>query len=218
MESIKEFVSGLFLFSGLFSDELDTLISGMEKTTLDFNRSELVYSATDGKKIGFVIDGSLEVRRTKSDGSFAVLNTLKSGDSFGVLSVFSAEDFPTQIYATKRSKVLFISEKEVYDLIEKNPKISKNIIYFLAERIQFLNSKISTVSETHVTDRLFSFILNECERQSKDEFTLNCKKCSERINSGRASIYRAIEQLSSEGVITYENKVIKLLNKVRKTK
>ena len=35
-----------------------------------------------------------------------------------------------------------------------------------------------------------------------------CKKASEAISSGRASVYRALELLSEAGIISYENKKI----------
>ena len=85
----------------------------------------------------------------------------------------------------------------------------------MADRINFLNKKIGTFSGTRVEDRLFSYLLSKSERTKSPTFTLNCKTCSEAINAGRASVYRAIDALVSEGTILFQNKIITLLKTER---
>ena len=85
----------------------------------------------------------------------------------------------------------------------------------MADRINFLNKKIGTFSGTRVEDRLFSFLVSKAEKEGKNTLSLNCKKCSEAINAGRASVYRALDLLVSEGIIRFENKTITLLKTER---
>lgn len=203
-------LSSSFLFSGLEDEEINCIIKNALPRLKEYKRSELVFSEETGDGgVGFVLSGECEVRRMREDG-YVILNTLSEGDSFGILSVFAPdEEFPTSVFARKNAAVLFFPENEIRSLVERYPKISLNVISFLAERIIFLNKKIATYSGASVPEKLSSYLLAKY-RQLGDEFPLNCKRCSEALGVGRASVYRAIDTLVSEGVITFVDKKIKV--------
>ena len=210
---IKEYLQDTFLFSGLSDGDIDRILRTSRPRIIIFKRGDLVYSNIMPQKlVGFIVKGRCEVRRDKADGGRVVLNTLHEKDSFGVLSVFSDEEYPTQIYAVKNSEILLFSAKEVVSFATDFPQVSLNIIRFLAGRISFLNKKIATFSGTRVEDRLASFLINECEKNGKDEFNFNCLKTSEAINAGRASVYRALSAFESEGLIYVMDKKINILD------
>ncbi len=215
MGEIKEFIKDLFIFYELTDDEREEIIGKLELRITDYQRGECIFSkASKEKKVGFLYSGRAEVRKQKGD-TYSVLNLLNEGDSFGILAVFSEEEFPTEIWATKNSKVLFIDEASIKKMLLLNSKISINLIKFMAERISFLNRKIRTFTGTRVEDRLFSYLTSKWEDNGNAPFSLNFKKCSEAINSGRASVYRAISSLVEEKLIKIENKKIYVLNKER---
>ena len=205
-----------FLFCDLDEGQIDDIISSSNISSRTLQRGEKILFNKEERCLIFLICGRLDVLSEKGEGGFVVLNRLTEGSFFGLLSVFSDDDFPTSIVASLNSKILILPRKDLLEIIEKYPKVSKKIIYFMADRINFLNKKISTFSGTRVDDRLFSYLLSKSEKEGTKVFPLNCKKCSEAINAGRASVYRAIELLASEGVITFENKSITLLKTERK--
>ncbi len=209
--NLAEFAAHLFLFYGIGDEELKKILDDTNTEIRTFSRSEIIYSPSEyEKKIGFVISGRCEVRRIKPDGGTVVLNILDRFDSFGILAVFSdCVEYPTEVYAAKNTDIMFITKEKVTELIKKHPTISMNIIKFLSDRIGFLNKKIATFSGTHVENKFSSYLLSEYEKKG-DCFTLNCKKASEAINAGRASVYRAIESLCKENLIEFENKKINI--------
>ncbi len=209
---IKDFLKTVFLFSCMSDQEIALLQNEVNFVVSDFKRGECIFCKNSNeKKIGFVYSGKCEVREVKNDGSYSVLNQLNVADSFGLLSVFSDEEFPTEIFALTNSKILFLSENDVKAMLTKNAKISVNLIKFMAERISFLNKKIKTFTGTRVEDRLFSYLLGKWRDNGDNPFSLNFKKCSEAINSGRASVYRAIDSLEKDGMITVTDKKIKMI-------
>ena len=206
MEACK-FLSQTFLFKGMSEDAIYDAIGSMEPTVVKYSRTDII-DPCEIKKVGFLISGRLEVVRLRSDGSNTVLNQLSVGDSFGILSVLSEEECNTKIYATKNSEVLYFTREQIMFFVNSSSQISVNLINFLANRISFLNKKIETFSGAHVENRLASYILQEAGKSSSDEFTFNRKKCSEAINSGRASVYRALSSLESARLITVADKKI----------
>ena len=202
-----------FYFSGLTKKELESLIQKHSPTTVDYKRGELVYpSSMPGHDVGILINGRCEIRRLRSDGSKTILNVLGCGDSFGILSVFSNDDFPTQVFATKNSSVLYFSKDQILDFVNNSSQFALNIINFLANRISFLNNKIATFSSNSVETKLASFILSE-EKKYGTDIPFNVQKTSEEISAGRASIYRALEALSSQNLIQTSSKKIEIIDR-----
>ena len=204
----NDFLKSTFLFHGLKDTELNNLLADNHPSYESYKRGEKVYSSTDKRLVGFVVKGKCEIRRLKPDGSKTVLNSLGEYQSFGILSIFSADEFPTQIFALTNCEILYFTDDQIQGFVNSNLQISKNLINFLASRINFLNKKIATFSGTRVEDRLAAFLLCESEKYNSETFPFNCQKTAEEINAGRASVYRALTSLEEQGLVTIDNKKI----------
>lgn len=209
---IYDILSKTFLFSGLKKDEISNLLINKKMEISHFTRGDIIYCCDDKeKKIGFVLSGSCEVRKKKSSSGEALLNTLSTSDSFGILSVFSNEKFPTQIFASKNCDILFFTKQEIDEYVNSSSQIATNLVNFLVDRISFLNEKIAILSSTRVEERLTQYLLLESKRYNSDTFYFNITKTSDAINAGRASVYRAVEVLQSEGqIMLIDKKTIKI--------
>ncbi len=207
-----DIASSLFLFNNVSPLRLGELLGKTSPVLKRFAVGELIYSPTEfSKKIGFVVKGCCTVERHRSDGAAIPLNSLKSGDAFGVLSVFSdGGEFPTYIKAKKDTQVIFFDKEDIIYLVKNEPEVSMNVMYFLGNRIAFLNDKISTFSSDNTEQKVTKFLMCEVKRTGALSFDFNCKKTSEALNIGRASLYRAIDNLTHNGILTLENKKINI--------
>ena len=203
-----------FLFADIGEKEFNLLTENLTENKKQYKRGELIYSRTDyAKAIGFIISGECEVESHTSDGNKLSLNILKNGDSFGILALFSDEDFPTEIRAKRNSEILFLDKSALISLIERSPRISLNLIKFLSRRVAFLNGKIDTVTQGSVDTKLASYLLSRARAEGDSSFSFNYKRCSEIINCGRASVYRSVKFFENNGYIKAENKKIYILDK-----
>ena len=208
----NDFLKDSFLFRGIRDSELSRLLADNPPTVVSYKRGDLVYSSADERLVGFVLSGECEIRRIKPDGSRVILNLICEKGSFGILSVFSKEAFPAQIFALRNSRILYFNEAQIKHFVNSSLQISTNLINFLVGRVDFLNKKIATFSGTRVEDRLSAFLLCQSEEYSSLTFPFNCQKTAEEINAGRASVYRAIASLEEEGLIKLDNKKITILD------
>ncbi len=207
------FFQKTFLFCDVDVETTKLLLEKCACKTQIFHKGDEIFTPqTHDPKIGFLVSGKCAVCRKKDDSEDVVLNILEKYDSFGVLAAFSSEDFPTVVRAMNECTVVFLSKQEIFDIILLCPAISINIINFLANRISFLNRRISTFTCTSAESKLASYILSEHLRLGTDKIPFNCKRVATIINVGRASIYRALDSLSSEGVILYDTKKINIKN------
>ena len=211
-KSFEEALSSLFLFKNVEKTRIDELTDSLTLEIKTFSAGEMIYSPDEFKsKMGFVLDGSCVVERQRTDGVSIPLNQLSAGDAFGVISVFSdSGEFPTFIKAKKEATILFFDKSDVFYLVKNEPEIALNIIGFLGDRIAFLNNKISTFSADNTEQKVAKFLIYEVKKQGALSFDFNCKKTSEALNIGRASLYRAIDSLTQDGIVKLENKIINI--------
>lgn len=209
------FISDTFLFKNIDAEKIASLTDGLEISVRNYETGDLIYTHSEfDRSIGFVFDGECVVEKSRGEILPPIpLNKLKRFDSFGVLTIFSgASKYPTDVRARKASTVVFISEKDIRNLIQREPQTALNIIEFMANKIDFLNDKISTFSADNVEQKLSKFLLLEHRKYNSMTFDFNCKRTSESLNAGRASMYRAIDSLSGKGIIKLENKKIFISN------
>lgn len=211
MTDYSSFLKNTFLFKGMKERDILALLDSADAEEKSYRRGDLIFSPDDfERKLGFVVSGECTVGR-QSAGAFVPLNTMKAGESFGILSVFSVRDeFPTLIKAKSSCTVLFFSADATHTLVEKSPKVSMNVIEFLAKKINFLNDKITAFSGGSVEEKLAGYILELKKKHNALSFDFNKKKSAEALNCGRASLYRALASLEEEGYISLDNKKINI--------
>ena len=182
----------------------------------EFEKDEVILSPdAKSEKMGIIVSGECTVSRPRGGGGIVHLNTLSVGDCFGILSALCPDsEYPTYVTARKRSAIIFISASELDGLIESSPKIAKNLISFMAGRISFLNEKIATFSSDSVLQKLSRYILSLCSADGEYEISFNKNKAAAAINAGRASLYRALDALTDEGIITYDSKKIYIKDRI----
>ena len=82
----------------------------------------------------------------------------------------------------------------------------------MTDRILFLNHKAAILGSITVTEKLSKHLLFLMRTHKRDEFNLNLARLSDQLSCGRASLYRAIDELCALGYISYDNKKIKILS------
>ena len=205
------FLNNSFLFNGISQEEVGLILSKLDKAKkriYEYPSKTVIYSPVSSEeKIGFIIKGKCFVYNVKSGGNEILLNTLFPNDSFGVIALFSDKKYPTKVVAAAGTEVFFFTKEELILLMEKDFRISMNVISFLSNKISFLNDKISTFAAINIEQKLKNHLYQLSEKQGKT-FSLNCKKTAESLGIGRSSLYRAIIALCESGEIKYENKLI----------
>ena len=91
-------------------------------------------------------------------------------------------------------------------MMQRDPRITKNYISYLSQRILFLNEKISVLSAGTAEERLKLLLLQ------RGSLKCSMTSLSQELNLGRASLYRAIASLESKGIIRQEKNSIVILD------
>lgn len=202
-------LSSLFLFQGLQEQELTQALQATSPQYRQYRRGEILCEPSRYVRAVFLLlRGECDVQQ----GSM-VVNSLKAGDSFGVVSLFSQkETFPTTVVARKETEVLMLSREDIEQMMLICPRISRNLITFLTDRIEFLNSRMASLAEPNVERKLYSWLLSACRAAESDQVLMNRSRTAEALHCGRASLYRALEELEKKNMIAIHGNLIHVLN------
>ena len=208
------------VFGGFDTDRLTEICGRLDKagalSVRRFAKGERVgIDDADGALV-IVTDGRLSVCRADTEGGGSVvLNVLQRGGCFGVSSILPGSGRPpaTVISAVCDSAAVFISGGGFTELLLSDGDVCKAYIRFLNSRICFLNEKLHTFSGASVGERVAQALLSSAVEH---DGALCCDGSmtglAQRLNIGRASLYRALDAMEERGLISRSGKHIELLD------
>ncbi len=198
------------LFEGISSASVEILSEEHNSEIQTFSEGEIIVSPDQKQKaIGCLLSGKAEIS-TPDHGKPTLLRCLQIGEPFGVAALFSDHSYVSRITAQKRCRVFFLRESAVRRLLETDSVFLYHYLEFLSSRIRFLNQKIGYLTAGSAERRLSLYLLS----QNTDTVALSgsVSELSERLDIGRASLYRAFEKLEKDGYIQKDGRTVRLLH------
>ena len=209
-----ELVSKTELFRGSPPSVLARILAVSDCTAAEYEKNEVVYDKTNFyRSLGIVLEGRLRVTKENADKRPIVMSTLQRGAMFGAAALFNSEpEYATKITAIERSRVLFLPQRLVKRMIEREPDIAENYIRYLSERILFLNRKIYFLTAGTAEQRLAGFLLDNLAVGEFSEMPMTMHRLADALNMSRASLYRAFDELTASGAVSKQGKLVCINN------
>lgn len=176
--------------------------------TRDYARGDVLFSREAcPRSLAFLLSGSALVYKRAGDGKRLLMNRLAPGDVFGMASLFCDAPYPVEVIAEHAARAFFIGRERLEAAFSAEPCLARNYIALLSERIHFLNRRIEALAGDDVRERLLSVLDGFA---NGDAFTLpySLSQLAEMVGVGRASLYRALDELEREGVLSRDGRAI----------
>ena len=209
-QSIISVLGSVPLFRSLTDDQVQTVLLRSRLLTL---KNGETLSGENG--IAVVLRGSISAEK-RSSGKKLIMRTFGVGTVSGVASLFSngASDTVSTFTALSKSELLMIDQETVIALIHENGEFALDYIAFLTSRIRFLNTRIKAYTASGATSKLAMHLLISDEQDTgRVELHISLSKLADMLDMGRASLYRAIDDLVENGVIAKDGRYITILDK-----
>ena len=209
-----ELVMKTELFRGSPRSVLMRIIAVSDCTVEEYSKNDIVFSKTSfTRSLGIVLGGKLRVTKENADKRPIVMSTLQSGSLFGAAALFNSQgEYVTQITAIEHSRILFLPQRLIRRMIEREPEIAENYIRYLSERILFLNRKIYFLTAGTAEQRLASFLLDNLSEGEYSEMPMPMHRLADALNMSRASLYRAFDLLIESGAVSKQGKLVCISN------
>lgn len=212
-----ELVMKTELFRGSPRSVLMRILAVSDCTVGEYSKNDIVFSKTSfTRSLGIVLGGKLRVIKENADKRPIVMSTLQSGSLFGAAALFNSQgEYVTQITAIEHSRILFLPQRLIKRMIEREPEIAENYIRYLSERILFLNRKIYFLTAGTAEQRLASFLLDNLSEGEYSEMPMPMHRLADALNMSRASLYRAFDLLIESGAVSKQGKLVCISNAER---
>lgn len=213
-ETEMELVLKTELFRGSPPSVLTRILAVSDCTAADYEKNDVVYDKTNfSRSLGIALEGRLRVTKENADMRPIVMSTLQRGALFGAAALFNSEpEYATKITAIERSRVLFLPQRLIKRMIEREPDIAENYIRYLSERILFLNRKIYFLTAGTAEQRLAGFLLDNLAVGEYSEMPMPMHRLADALNMSRASLYRAFDELTESGAVSKQGKLVCINN------
>ena len=187
-----------FLFGGLEEEKCNDILKSLEKPVKIERLGELYKYGS----VGLLLEGTAKIVRKNEIGKSVTMRTIGENEIFGVASVFGewSEGF-SSIIAKTPCKVLYITEEQLKNIFTENPNVAFNYIYFLTDRIRFLNKKIDTFTAESSEEKLYEYLVSHADGENRVKIDFGMAELARRLKIGRSSLYRGIENLEKGNLI-----------------
>lgn len=161
-----------------------------------------------------VESGWLKAVKIGLDGREQVLQTLRDGEAFNALSVFTDAPNQATVSALEDSVVWLIQREVLLNLMDQHPALTRQVVTDLAGRVMHLIRMVEDLSLRSVEARLARLLLEQAEGGSvqRRRWATQAEMAS-RLGTVPDVVNRALRKLSEDGMIHVERHQIQILDK-----
>lgn len=194
------------VFSALSESEMKFLLKNFSRVCT-YKKGEIILSPqTEDKLVGVLLKGEARVIK-----DYVTVSVLTEGKQFGLAGLYQNENgFINTVIAKTNCRILLIQKEGIDGLLAQNSAFSVSYITYLSGRIYYLNSKIEAYTAPTAEEKLLNFLESNCP-ENRVFTEVSITELTRQVNVSRASLYRALDSLTRQGVLRYEHKQIFLL-------
>lgn len=216
--SYSDLLSHIPMFSTLGAEELEQLSASLQPWR--YNKGEVIFHQGDvGTALYIVRKGEVSIRLSSADGKERTLVLLKRGDSFGELALLDGEPRSTDAVAREETSVLRLQREDFQRFVETRPWVALRMLAEMSRVVRRVTRRVYDASFLDARSRLARVLLDLLEAQGVSEARegvihsqLTQSDLAHLCGLTRESTNKWLRSFVKEGVISYEDGRIKVLN------
>ncbi len=165
-----------------------------------------------GKGLYLVETGGVQTYRNFGDKKL-IIAELGPGSVFGEMGCVGRRIYHCVAETTARCHIRKLEEKQVNELLEKNPGITRKLLDLVGERFVNTLLELETSSFQQLIPRLARLLLERADGEWVREVTH--KEMAERLRVYRETVTSVIGELRRAGIVAVERKRIRILDRGR---
>jgi CRP/FNR family cyclic AMP-dependent transcriptional regulator len=161
-----------------------------------------------------VESGWLKAIKIGLDGREQVLQMLKPGDAFNIISIFTDAPNQATVTALEASQVWIIPRNYLLTLMAEQPAFALQVVKDLAGRVIHLIHMVEDLSLRSVEARLARLILEQAEGNlvRRQRWATQAAMAT-RLGTVPDVVNRALRKLAGDGIVMVERHQIQILNR-----
>ncbi len=176
-----------------------------------FAKGEIIYHQGDiAESFCYLKSGRAKVFMTSADGMEKTLNTAYHGELLGEGAFFDKKPRVSSARAVTEAKVVMIGEKQLLDLIAKNPKLAFELLEILANRIRLLSSQLDSMTFMQADARIAQLLL---ENERDGRVRLTHEEIADAVGVSRVTVSKTLSAFAKRNIISTQYRQIVIKDK-----
>lgn len=170
-------------------------------------RDLVLHKGGVGDGLLFLLAGQLQVIDVTEDGRAIGLRMLAPGDFFGEIALINNSTRSASVVATTDVLVAFLPAPVALHLFSHSPSVAKQMLQYLAQKIQRDSEFRALLSINNTAKRIFSFIILMQKKNPDGNVVENLpthQDIANMINTSRETVTRALLTLTQQGIVQKE--------------
>lgn len=201
----------LELFAGLSPQQLSHL-NGLLRSASFPAGSNFITAEQPGEVIYVLLEGTVKIYISHSDGRDVILAFLGPGDTVGEMSLVDSSGRSANVVATERSRLLWMDRATFQACLQEIAPLANNLIRLLAKRLRFANEQIQSLCTLDVPGRLARQILALADRYGSPgtggeveiPLRLTQSDLGEIVGASRERVNQVVVELKQKGYLTVD--------------
>jgi len=206
--------AGILSRISLFENLPDSLIQSIATITTNRmveKKETLFMQGMAGELVYILVQGSVQIATTTSEGKEVVLKIVKPGEIFGEVILFERDTYPASAVTLKSTQLFSFRKKEFLVLLEE-PVFRDAFIRQIMMKLRHLTQQVQQATTLDVVDRLFHFFRDQYGDSKQFSTGLSKKDIALAIGTTAETLSRTIRKLQDCGVLAWEGKTVTLIN------
>jgi len=207
------------LFAGLKDEDLKK-IRAIASVRQIKKREILFYDGEEAKGFYVILAGKMKIYKVSPEGKEQILHVVSAPDAFAEAALFLEGSYPAFAEALMDSQLLFFPKRDFIQLIEKNPRLSINMIVTLSQYLKRFALLIEELSLKEVSSRMAKYLIDLSlkllkEGKNPKEVELDLSKTQLALILGTISetLSRTLAKMKAKGIIDVKKSKIIILNR-----
>jgi CRP-like cAMP-binding protein len=207
------------LFAGLREEDLKKIrdIAAIKRV----GKRELLFGEGDEAKGFYVIlSGKVKLYKISPEGKEQILHVVSAPDAFAEAALFLEGNYPAFAEALTDSQLLFFPKRDFIQLIERNPRLSINMIVSLSQYLRKFASLIEELSLKEVSSRIAKYLIDLSLKSAKEgkspkevELDLSKTQLASKLGTISETLSRTLAKMKAKGIIEVKKNRILILNR-----
>ncbi|HNV28382.1 MAG TPA: Crp/Fnr family transcriptional regulator [Cyclobacteriaceae bacterium] len=165
------------------------------------------------KSIPLVLNGSLKVMRTDSDGHEILLYYITPGESciMSFLGGIHNETSKVKAIVEEDAEILFIPVEKASEWVKKFPEWSDFIFRLYHKRFEELLTAVNAIAFHKLDTRLLQLLKQKAELYQSKEIKITHQQLADELGTAREAVSRVMKQMENEGLVQLSRNKITLL-------
>lgn len=203
------------LFRQLTETHIRRLLEEIPLTKAVFHEGEIIYhEGQECDSLAIINSGMVDISHLLTSGKEIRLALLEAGDVFGEALLFGQNSkVPITLSAAETTEIYFIHRNVLHNFLMQERLISQNFLSLLSDKIFLLNERVRLLGLDSIRKKVVWYLL-----QSADEIVdipFNREGMARHLAVPRPSLSRELAKLKEDGLIDYQGRHFKLLDRER---